>query len=72
MYALKTKESSPFVNQGFRSPAAEAIRPVDAKAPALHFKQQLAAYVEKIIEIMWDKLKKELNTSLTLCIQVRL
>ncbi|CDY71471.1 BnaCnng73070D, partial [Brassica napus] len=58
-----------WMTKGFRSPAAEAIRPVDAKAPALHFKQQLAAYVEKIIEIMWDKLKKELNTSLTLCIQ---
>nr|VDD29098.1 unnamed protein product [Brassica oleracea] len=58
-----------WMTKGFRSPAAEAIRPVDAKAPALHFKQQLAAYVEKIIGIMWDKLKKELNTSLTLCIQ---
>ncbi|CAH8357713.1 unnamed protein product [Eruca vesicaria subsp. sativa] len=58
-----------WMTKGFRSPAAEAIRPVDAKDPALHFKQQLAAYVEKIIGIMWDKLKKELNTSLTLCIQ---
>ncbi|KAF3565382.1 hypothetical protein DY000_02012153 [Brassica cretica] len=58
-----------WMTKGFRSPAAEAIRPVDAKAPALHFKQQLAAYVVKIIGIMWDKLKKELNTSLTLCIQ---
>ncbi|KAL0694088.1 hypothetical protein Bca4012_061268 [Brassica carinata] len=58
-----------WMTKGFRSPAAEAIRPVDAKAPALHFKQQLAAYVEKIIGIIWDKLKKELNASLTLCIQ---
>lgn len=56
--------------QGFRSPAAEAIRPVDAKDPALHFKQQLEAYVEKISGIIWDNLKKELNTVLALCIQV--
>ncbi|CAD5318997.1 unnamed protein product [Arabidopsis thaliana] len=54
---------------GFRSPAAEAIRPVDAKDPALHFKQQLEAYVEKILGIIWDNLKKELNTVLALCIQ---
>ncbi|VVA99827.1 unnamed protein product [Arabis nemorensis] len=58
-----------WMTKGFRSPAAEAIRPVDAKDPALHFKQQLAAYVEKIIGIIWDNLKKELNTFLTLCIQ---
>ncbi|KAJ4867694.1 Myosin-13 [Raphanus sativus] len=58
-----------WMTKGFRSPAAEAIRPVDAKAPALLFKQQLAAYVEKIIGIIWFKLKKDLNTSLTLCIQ---
>ncbi|XP_010490294.1 PREDICTED: myosin-13-like [Camelina sativa] len=58
-----------WMTKGFRSPAAEAIRPVDAKDPALHFKQQLEAYVEKIIGIIWDNLKKELNTFLTLCIQ---
>ncbi|CAH2051167.1 unnamed protein product [Thlaspi arvense] len=58
-----------WMTKGFRSPAAEAIRPVDAKEPALHFKQQLAAYVENIIGIIWDNLKKELNTLLTLCIQ---
>ncbi|XP_010416014.1 PREDICTED: myosin-13 isoform X1 [Camelina sativa] len=58
-----------WMTKGFRSPAAEAIRPVDAKDPALHFKQQLEAYVEKIIGIIWDNLKKELNTFVTLCIQ---
>ncbi|CAH8361175.1 unnamed protein product [Eruca vesicaria subsp. sativa] len=58
-----------WMTKGFRSPAAEAIRPVDAKDPALHFKQQLAAYVENIIGIIWDNLKKELDTFLTLCIQ---
>ncbi|CAN6868868.1 unnamed protein product [Brassica oleracea] len=58
-----------WMTKGFRSPAAEAIRPVDAKVPALHFKQQLAAYVENIIGIIWDNLKTELNTFLTLCIQ---
>ncbi|CAA7013966.1 unnamed protein product [Microthlaspi erraticum] len=58
-----------WMTKGFRSPAAEAIRPVDAKDPALHFKQQLAAYVANIIGIIWDNMKKELNTLLTLCIQ---
>jgi myosin-5 len=58
-----------WMTKGFRSPAAEAIRPVDAKDPALHFKQQLEAYVEKILGIIWDNLKKELNTVLALCIQ---
>ncbi|CAN8270956.1 unnamed protein product [Cochlearia groenlandica] len=58
-----------WMSKVFHSPADEAIRPVNAKDPALYFKQQLGAYVENIIGIIWDKLKKELNTFLTLCIQ---
>ncbi|KAG5383360.1 hypothetical protein IGI04_034830 [Brassica rapa subsp. trilocularis] len=54
--------------------AAEAaanavIRPVEAKYPALLFKQQLAAYVEKMFGMVRDNLKKELSTLLSLCIQ---
>lgn len=69
-------------NQSFRSSpnlaaAAEAaalavIRPVEAKYPALLFKQQLAAYVEKIFGMIRDNLKKELSALISLCIQVSL
>ncbi|OEL34730.1 Myosin-12, partial [Dichanthelium oligosanthes] len=43
---------------------------VEAKYPALRFKQQLTAYVEKIYGIIRDNLKKEISPFLTLCIQV--
>ena len=43
---------------------------MEAKYPALLFKQQLAAYVEKIFGIIKDNLKKELSPLLSACIQV--
>lgn len=46
------------------------MRQVEAKYPALLFKQQLTAYVEKIYGIIRDNLKKELGSLLALCIQV--
>ncbi|CAN8273523.1 unnamed protein product [Cochlearia groenlandica] len=49
--------------------AAAVIRPVEAKDPALLFKQQLTAYVEKIFGMIRDNLKTELQALLTLCIQ---
>ncbi|KZV21513.1 myosin-6-like, partial [Dorcoceras hygrometricum] len=49
--------------------AIEAVRHVEAKYPALLFKQQLTAYVEKIYGIIRDNLKKELGSLLALCIQ---
>lgn len=66
------------VVQGFRSSpsssnlgsALKVVRQVDAKYPALLFKQQLTAYVEKIFGIIRDNLKKELTSLLSLCIQV--
>ncbi|XP_066317454.1 myosin-12-like isoform X1 [Miscanthus floridulus] len=42
---------------------------VEAKYPALRFKQQLTAYVEKIYGIIRDNLKKEISPFLTMCIQ---
>ncbi|XP_030499748.1 myosin-6 isoform X1 [Cannabis sativa] len=63
---------------GFRSspssanlpaPAVDVIRQVEAKYPALLFKQQLTAYVEKIYGIVRDNLKKELSSLISLCIQ---
>lgn len=67
-----------FYSQGFRSspsaylaaPPFEVVRQVEAKYPALLFKQQLTAYVEKIYGIVRDNLKKELTPLLSLCIQV--
>uniref|UniRef100_A0A0E0P1A2 Myosin motor domain-containing protein n=1 Tax=Oryza rufipogon TaxID=4529 RepID=A0A0E0P1A2_ORYRU len=43
---------------------------VEAKYPALRFKQQLTAYVEKIYGMIRDNLKKEINPFLIMCIQV--
>ncbi|KAL9226046.1 hypothetical protein vseg_001900 [Gypsophila vaccaria] len=61
--------------QGFRSSPSSAnmqvdiVRPVEAKYPALLFKQQLTAYVEKIFGILRDNFKKELFPLLSSCIQ---
>ncbi|KAL2238778.1 UNVERIFIED_CONTAM: Myosin-11 [Sesamum indicum] len=49
--------------------SAGTIRQVDAKYPALLFKQQLTAYVEKIYGMIRDNLKKEISPLLGLCIQ---
>ncbi|ESW08884.1 hypothetical protein PHAVU_009G082600 [Phaseolus vulgaris] len=42
---------------------------VEARYPAILFKQQLTACVEKIFGLIRDNLKKELSPLLTLCIQ---
>ncbi|XP_019181500.1 PREDICTED: myosin-6-like [Ipomoea nil] len=47
----------------------DAIRQVEAKYPALLFKQQLTAYMEKIYGIIRDNFKKELSSALSSCIQ---
>ncbi|KAH6804802.1 Myosin family protein with Dil domain-containing protein [Perilla frutescens var. hirtella] len=47
----------------------ENLRQVEAKYPALLFKQQLTAYVEKIYGMIRDNLKKEISPLLGLCIQ---
>nr|GEX31956.1 myosin-11-like isoform X1 [Tanacetum cinerariifolium] len=48
---------------------AEGYTKVEAKYPALLFKQQLTAYVEKIYGMIRDNLKKEISPLLGLCIQ---
>lgn len=45
-------------------------RQVEAKYPALLFKQQLTAYVEKIYAMIRDNWKKTTNPVLGSCIQV--
>ncbi|XP_041007510.1 myosin-17-like isoform X2 [Juglans microcarpa x Juglans regia] len=45
------------------------LRQVEAKYPALLFKQQLTAFLEKIYGMIRDNLKKEISPLLGLCIQ---
>ncbi|XP_022745847.1 myosin-11-like [Durio zibethinus] len=56
------------INGGINS-GVETLRQVEAKYPALLFKQQLTAYVEKIYGMIRDNLKKEISPLLGLCIQ---
>ncbi|KAJ4719701.1 Myosin [Melia azedarach] len=56
------------VNGGM-SGGVDSLRQVEAKYPALLFKQQLTAYVEKIYGMIRDNLKKEISPLLGLCIQ---
>ena len=58
-----------FVNGGL-AVGVDNLRQVEAKYPALLFKQQLTAYVEKIYGMIRDNLKKEISPLLGLCIQV--
>lgn len=64
------------VSQGFRSSNSlssssfDVEHQVEAKYPALLFKQQLAAYVEKIYGIVRENMKKELSPLLSTCIEV--
>nr|XP_009777684.1 PREDICTED: myosin-7-like isoform X3 [Nicotiana sylvestris] len=62
--------------QSFRSSSAniaigglDTVRQVEAKQPALLFKLQLSAYVEKIYGIIRDNWKRDLSSLLTSCIQ---
>ncbi|KAJ0961738.1 hypothetical protein J5N97_000057 [Dioscorea zingiberensis] len=57
-----------FVN-GSLVGGVDTLRQVEAKYPALLFKQQLTAYVEKIYGMIRDNLKKEISPLLGLCIQ---
>jgi myosin V len=51
--------------------ATDVVRQVEAKYPALLFKQQLIAYVEKIYGIVRDNIKRVLSSLISLCIQVK-
>ncbi|KAJ8547151.1 hypothetical protein K7X08_010737 [Anisodus acutangulus] len=62
--------------QSFRGSSAnlaigglDTVRQVEAKQPALLFKMQLSAYVEKIYGIIRDNWKKDLSSLLASCIQ---
>ncbi|KAI3823021.1 hypothetical protein L1987_10624 [Smallanthus sonchifolius] len=57
------------MTQGFNKSSNDLVRHVEAKYPALLFKQQLTAYVEKIFAIIRNNLKKDLSSLLSYCIQ---
>ncbi|KAF2543794.1 hypothetical protein F2Q68_00029318 [Brassica cretica] len=69
MQAVCRAPSSAETSAAAAAAAAAVIRPVEAKDPALLFKQQLTAYVEKIFGMIRDNLKNELQALLSLCIQ---
>uniref|UniRef100_J3N2E1 Dilute domain-containing protein n=1 Tax=Oryza brachyantha TaxID=4533 RepID=J3N2E1_ORYBR len=61
-------------NDTFRSPLKifgqrSSMSHVDARYPAMLFKQQLTASLEKIFGLIRDNLKKEISPLLSLCIQ---
>ncbi|XP_042377682.1 myosin-17-like [Zingiber officinale] len=59
---------TPFLN-GRMVGGSNDLHQVEAKYPALLFKQQLTAFVEKIYGMIRDNLKKEISPVLSLCIQ---
>ncbi|GAU33165.1 hypothetical protein TSUD_206240 [Trifolium subterraneum] len=58
----------PFIN-GRGLSRLDGLRQVEAKYPALLFKQQLTAFLEKLYGMIRDNLKKEISPLLGLCIQ---
>lgn len=60
----------PFIN-GRGLSRLDGLRQVEAKYPALLFKQQLTAFLEKLYGMIRDNLKKEISPLLGLCIQVK-
>lgn len=58
----------PFLNSRVLG-GLDDLRQVEAKYPALLFKQQLTAFLEKIYGMIRDNLKKEISPLLGLCIQ---
>ncbi|GAB2298327.1 hypothetical protein Dimus_032396 [Dionaea muscipula] len=57
------------VDGGMIGGVDNSLSHIEAKYPALLFKQQLTAYVEKIYGMIRDNLKKEISPLLGLCIQ---
>eukprot|EP00268_Persea_americana_P060201 TRINITY_DN7465_c0_g1_i4.p1 TRINITY_DN7465_c0_g1~~TRINITY_DN7465_c0_g1_i4.p1 ORF type:complete len:1579 (-),score=282.61 TRINITY_DN7465_c0_g1_i4:597-5333(-) len=62
------------MGQGLKSPlklvgSEESMSLIEARYPAILFKQQLTACLEKIFGLIRDNLKKEISPLLSLCIQ---
>ncbi|CAA0829324.1 Myosin family protein with Dil domain [Striga hermonthica] len=65
---LRASPQSSFLNSRLLG-RLDDLRQVEAKYPALLFKQQLTAFLEKIYGLIRDNLKKEISPLLGLCIQ---
>ncbi|KAL1224094.1 Myosin-5 [Cardamine amara subsp. amara] len=59
----------PFMNGRAIGGGLDELREVEATYPALLFKQQLTAFLEKIYGMIRDKMKKEISPLLASCIQ---
>ncbi|KFK43939.1 hypothetical protein AALP_AA1G194000 [Arabis alpina] len=59
----------PFMSGRTAGGGLSELRQVEAKYPALLFKQQLTAFLEKIYGMIRDKMKKEIAPLLASCIQ---
>ncbi|VYS44998.1 unnamed protein product [Arabidopsis thaliana] len=62
------------MTQGFRSTSSpnlstDVVKQVDARYPALLFKQQLTAYVETMYGVIRENVKREVSSLLSSCIQ---
>ncbi|CAL9213704.1 unnamed protein product [Arabidopsis halleri] len=62
------------MTQGFRSTSSpnlstDVVQQVDARYPALLFKQQLTAYVETMYGIIQENVKREVSSLISSCIQ---
>ncbi|XP_020870370.1 myosin-7 isoform X1 [Arabidopsis lyrata subsp. lyrata] len=62
------------MTQGFRSTSSpnlstDVVQQVDARYPALLFKQQLTAYVETMYGIIRENVKREVSSLISSCIQ---
>ncbi|XP_024032702.1 myosin-12, partial [Morus notabilis] len=57
------------ISNGYSGMIGKSNAKVEAKYPALLFKQHLTACVEKIYGMIRDRLKKEISSFLNLCIQ---
>ena len=51
------------------SPGVKGVEQINAKYPAFLFKQQLAAFVEKVYGMLRDHMKKDMSKALAECIQ---
>ncbi|KAF9609184.1 hypothetical protein IFM89_013574 [Coptis chinensis] len=67
---LRSSPTSMGISSGYSGMVGKSDKSrIEAKYPALLFKQHLTAYVEKIYGMIRDSLKKEISSFLNLCIQ---
>ncbi|KAF5177222.1 Myosin [Thalictrum thalictroides] len=67
---LRSSPTSMGISSGYSGMVGKSEKSrIEAKYPALLFKQHLTAYVEKLYGMIRDSLKKEISSFLNLCIQ---